>query len=115
MVRPLSRLAPLTHKRSLAPRTLLGIAEIFKTLSDPTRLRILSALADAGPRELCVHQLCQRLGLQQSAASHQLRLLRVGRMVAARREGREIFYSLLDAHVPDLIRAARAHAEERRS
>ncbi len=104
---------PLTARRSAASeRALLAVAEIFKTLADPTRLRILSALDG---HELCVHQICARLSLQQSAASHQLRLLRVGHLVAARRDGREIFYSLIDAHIPELIRAARSHAAERRT
>src|SRR5262245_44195386 len=82
-------------------------AEIFKSLSDPTRLRILLRLA-AG--EACVHELCAALAMSQPAVSHQLRLLRVGRMVQTRRKGREIFYSIQDEHVMKLVSAALAHA-----
>jgi ArsR family transcriptional regulator len=88
-----------------------AVAEIFKTLSDPTRLRILTVL---GEREVCVHELCARLGMSQPAVSHQLRLLRVGHLVRTRRAGREIFYSLEDEHVMSLVAAAREHARERR-
>ena len=88
-----------------------AVAEIFKTLSDPTRLRILARLAEG---EACVHELCAALGMSQTAVSHQLRLLRVGRLVRPRRDGREIFYSLEDEHVMSLVAAARAHARERR-
>jgi ArsR family transcriptional regulator len=84
-------------------------AEIFKSLSDPTRLRILLRLA-AG--EACVHELCASLAMSQPAVSHQLRLLRVGRMVQTRRKGREIFYSIQDEHVMKLVGAALAHATE---
>jgi ArsR family transcriptional regulator len=84
-------------------------AEIFKSLSDPTRLRILWRLR-AG--EACVHELCAALAMSQPAVSHQLRLLRVGRMVQTRRKGREIFYSIQDEHVMKLVSAALAHATE---
>jgi DNA-binding transcriptional ArsR family regulator len=89
----------------------LAVAEMFKTLSDPTRLRILSRLA---ADEACVHELCAALAMSQTAVSHQLRLLRVARLVRTRRAGREIFYSLEDDHVMSLVAAARAHAGERR-
>jgi ArsR family transcriptional regulator len=90
---------------------LLATAEMFKTLSDPTRLRILGAL---GGRELCVHEICAKLRMSQPAVSHQLRLLRVAHLVRGRRAGREIFYSVADEHVLSLVALARAHARERR-
>jgi ArsR family transcriptional regulator len=93
------------------PEELPQVAEIFKTLSDLTRLRLLSAL---GHGEACVHELCDALGMSQPAVSHQLRLLRVARLVRPRRVGREIHYSLMDEHVMSLVEAARAHAVERR-
>jgi DNA-binding transcriptional ArsR family regulator len=90
---------------------LLRVAEMFKTLSDPTRLRLLTRLAEG---EACVHELCAALAMSQTAVSHQLRLLRVARLVRTRRAGREIFYSLEDEHVMSLVASARAHATERR-
>jgi len=86
---------------------LADLAEIFKLLGDPTRLRILSALV-AGER--CVHELCARLGMSQPAVSHQLRVLRTARLVRARRAGREIFYTLDDAHVTVLLEEGLKHA-----
>ena len=105
MSRPLARRLPPVTEAQLAEA-----AEMFKTLSDPTRLRILTALRDG---ENCVHELCARLAMSQTAISHQLRLLRVQRLVSARRAGREIFYSLADGHVLSLVAAACSHASER--
>ena len=65
------------------------VAEIFKALADPTRVRILHALLHA---ELCVGDLAAVLGMTESAVSHQLRLLRGLRVVRARREGKLVFY-----------------------
>lgn len=100
-----------TARRRDDEAQLLAVAEIFKTLSDPTRLRILQRLAEG---ETCVHELCAQLAMSQPAVSHQLRLLRVGHLVRTRRAGREIFYSIDDEHVMSLVAAARAHATERR-
>jgi DNA-binding transcriptional ArsR family regulator len=83
------------------------LAEIFKVLADPTRLRILSALAEHG--SLCVHELTTWLGMQQSAVSHQLRLLRAARLVRGRRDGREIHYTLDDDHVLALLSQGLRH------
>src|SRR3954468_16431692 len=101
-----------THRAKTRPideDELYAAAETFKTLSDPTRLKILRALADG---DTCVHELCDQLGMNQSAVSHQLRLLRVQRLVRTRRAGREIYYSLEDDHVLSLLAAACSHASE---
>jgi ArsR family transcriptional regulator len=103
--------APKRRAAPLDPAAVIEVSEIFRTLSDPTRLRILTLLAEG---EACVHEMCARLGMSQPAVSHQLRLLRVGRLVRPRRAGREMFYSLEDEHVMSLVAAARAHAAERR-
>ena len=81
----------------------------LKLLGDPTRLKILSALDAA---ELCVCDLAAVVGLSESAVSHQLRLLRTGRLVAFRKEGRVVYYRLADEHVTALIRSALEHASE---
>lgn len=90
----------------LGDASALRLAETFKALSDPTRLRIVSLLADA---ELCVCDLAAALGMSQSAVSHQLRTLRDLRLVRWRREGRQIFYTLDDEHVADLFRRGLDH------
>jgi len=82
------------------------LAETFKALSDPTRVRIVSLLADA---ELCVCDLAAVLDMSQSAISHQLATLRDMRLVRWRREGRQIFYTLDDEHVADLFRRGLEH------
>ena len=97
----------LRRRSTLAGDELRRLADTFKTLSDPTRLRLLSLLGDG---ELCVHELCARLEMSQPAVSHQLRLMRVAQLVRARRAGREVFYALDDDHVLELIGQARSHA-----
>jgi DNA-binding transcriptional ArsR family regulator len=82
------------------------LAETFKALSDPTRVRIVSLLAEA---ELCVCDLAAALEMSQSAVSHQLRSLRDLRLVRWRREGRQIYYTLDDEHVADLFRRGLEH------
>ncbi|HLT18740.1 MAG TPA: metalloregulator ArsR/SmtB family transcription factor [Thermomicrobiales bacterium] len=86
---------------------LAGMVEIFGALADPTRLRIIAALAT---RELCVLDLAAAIGLSQSAVSHQLRVLRDRGLVRARRAGRRAYYRLDDDHVETLFRQARDHA-----
>lgn len=81
----------------------------LKLVSDPTRLKLLSALK---ARELCVCDLAAVVGISESAMSHQLRLLRAGRMVTFRKEGRVAYYRLLDHHVTALIESTLEHARE---
>jgi ArsR family transcriptional regulator len=90
--------------------TAVRLAGLFKALSDPTRVRIVSLLAEA---ELCVCDLSSALGMSQSAISHQLRTLRDLRLVRWRREGREIFYALDDEHVVDLFHRGLEHVAHR--
>jgi DNA-binding transcriptional ArsR family regulator len=86
-----------------------ALAEIFKALGDPTRLRLLTAL---GQGELCVCDLATLSGISESATSHQLRLLRALRLVRARREGRMVFYRLDDDHVVGLVAQGLQHVGE---
>ncbi len=82
------------------------LAAVFKSLSDPTRLRIISLVAE---REFCVTDLADALKMEQSTISHQLRDMRQAGWVRYRRDGRHVFYSLDDEHVRDLYRQALAH------
>ena len=79
----------------------------FKTISEPSRLKILFALSVG---ELCVEHIVEAVGGNQSAVSHQLRILRDNRMIKSRREGQNILYSLADAHVLAVLELALAHA-----
>ena len=87
--------------------TATRIAETFKALSDPTRVRIISALAHS---ELCVCDIAATLGMSQSAISHQLRTLRALRLVKNRKEGRQVYYSLDDEHIYSLFKQGLDHA-----
>ena len=89
--------------------TLESLAETFKALGDPTRLRMLTALAEA---ELCVCDLATLVGISESAASHQLRLLRTLRLVRSRREGRMVHYRLDDHHIVGLLALGLDHVGE---
>ncbi|WP_243026684.1 ArsR/SmtB family transcription factor [Thermus albus] len=85
-------------------------ALLLKALADPTRMRLLLALRAAG--ELCVCDLALLAGVSVSAVSHQLRLLRQARLVAFRREGKQVYYRLADEHVERLLDGALEHAAE---
>lgn len=82
------------------------VAELFKALSDPTRVRIIGLLAHA---ELCVSDLARLLEMTQPAISHQLRVLRNLRIVRGRKEGRHVYYTLMDEHIRDLFDQGLAH------
>src|SRR5215470_667829 len=77
------------------------LAQVFKLLSDETRLRILFYLAQH--TELHVTDLCQRLGQSQPAVSHHLALLRVSGLIESRREGKHNFYSVRTDHFGELL------------
>ena len=96
---------------SLPPQKDLDIlAEFFKVLTDPTRLKILYAL---GAGELCVFDLSVSIGASVSSVSHHLANLKRVRLVKARRDGRIIYYSLDDEHVKSIVHFAREHLGER--
>ncbi len=88
-----------------------GLSELFKVLADETRTRILHLLSQ---RELCVCDMALILEMSLPAISHHLRLLKVMRLVAYRRDGKQVFYSLDDQHVVELISVAADHFREMR-
>ena len=79
------------------------LAQVFKLLSDETRLRILFYLALSPHGELHVTDLCHRLGQSQPAVSHHLALLRVSGLIESRREGKHNFYSVRTDHFGELL------------
>jgi ArsR family transcriptional regulator, lead/cadmium/zinc/bismuth-responsive transcriptional repressor len=85
------------------------LAELFKILSDPTRLRILSALEID---ELCVCDIATLTSLTQSLVSHHLQSLRHTNIVKYRRDGKMAFYSLNDSHIRAMLAIARDHARD---
>jgi DNA-binding transcriptional ArsR family regulator len=97
--------------KMLTGQSLQSVAEVFKLLGDPTRVRLLDALSHG---ERCVCDLATLVELSESAVSHQLRLLRTARLVRVRRVGRLAFYGLDDHHVIGLLHDTRKHVEEPR-
>lgn len=85
------------------------LAELFKTLGDPTRVKLLFALMN---HELCVCDLAAVIGVSESAVSHQLRVLRNQKLVRFRRDGKVLYYSLADNHVEKLFGQGLEHVME---
>ncbi|TAK63757.1 MAG: transcriptional regulator [Bacteroidetes bacterium] len=97
------------RKAIRSAETVLGVTETFRILGDPTRLKIVMALAK---EELCVCDIAALLGMTDSAISHQLRLLKNLRLVNFTRKGKMIYYTLDDEHIEDLLRIAVRHVSE---
>lgn len=92
-----------------ADTTLAELGAFFKVFGDPTRIKILYSLFES---ELCVCAIAELLEMEQSAISHQLRVLKEARLVTARREGKTVFYSLADDHVNLIIAQGYNHITE---
>lgn len=82
------------------------LSVIFKLLANPQRLRILTLLRE-GPHN--VSELVDETGMEQSALSHQLRMLRNAQVVTAEKQGRQVYYELVDSHILTLLDNARKH------
>lgn len=87
----------------------MQIAEIFKILGDPTRLKIILALIE---NELCVCDLSAVAGASVSAVSHQLRLLRNVKLVKYRKENKMVYYNIDDDHIKNLVDQLKEHVNE---
>ena len=88
---------------------LYDLAELFRVFADSTRVKILYALFES---ELCVGDIAQLLNMNQSAISHQLRVLKQSQLVKFRREGKTVFYSLADGHVRTILSQGMEHLAE---
>lgn len=109
-----TRLVHLNNVRQVQPEILETekaqlMAAFFGALSDPHRLKLLSALAQ---QELCVCDLAAAVKMGESAVSHQLRVLRSHGLVKYRRQGRNVCYSLADGHIAALYQAVAEHLDE---
>ena len=92
-----------------AEDAVVALAETFKLLGDPTRVRIAFTLSR---EELCVNDIAHLLGMSQSAVSHSLRALRQMKLVRIRREGKIAYYTLDDDHITRLLEEGFRHVEE---
>jgi len=97
------------RERLIGADSVNAVADVFRLLGDPTRVRLVDALMQG---ERCVCDLATLVGMTESAVSHQLRLLRQARLVRVRRAGRLMFYSVDDHHVAGLLHDTRRHVEE---
>lgn len=106
---PIER-AALARAQTAAPDEVIlsGVVAVFRALADPTRARILYALAN-GP--LCGRDLAILVGVSESAISHQMRFLREHHLVRPRRRGNVIAYALDDHHMAALFREAEYHVD----
>lgn len=85
------------------------LADLFKVFGDSSRIRILYKLLED---EYCVQYLADALDMTQSAVSHQLKILKMNKLVKSRREGRQIYYSLADDHVSTILSMGKEHISE---
>ena len=85
-------------------------ASFFRVVGDDTRLHILNRLAKG---EACVSEICQAVSMEKSAVSHQLSRLKEEGLIKQRRQGKNVYYSLDDQHVTDLLEIAFTHLEHK--
>src|SRR5579859_6570299 len=104
--------ASLVRQNLLALESARAVADLFAVLSDPTRLQVVYALLHAPEGELCVCDLAAGLGRDDTTISHQLRVLRQQHIVATRKEGRVVYYHLIDEHIRQLLAVGLIHAHE---
>ncbi len=88
----------------------LSLAELFKALGDPTRVKILSCLK---AKDMCVGEIADALNMTTSAISHQLRVLKAIKLVKGTKEGKEVRYSLDDDHVTLIMQCGLDHVNEK--
>ncbi len=102
----------VSQRKEFLPETetLYVLSDFFKIFGDSTRLSILFAL-DGGP--MCVCDLACLFGMTVSAVSHQLKILRQNRLVAYKKQGKHVIYSLADSHVKDILETALLHIKEK--
>lgn len=96
--------------KSLDEHSAAHVAELFRAFSDTSRVRILSAIIE---NESNTSTIAEGLGLTESAVSHHLRGLRQLRIVQARRDGKEVYYSINDPHIIALFQQGVRHIQEK--
>ena len=99
-----------TVKAGLPKDELLqDLGDLFKVFGDTSRVRILYKLLDG---EYCVNNLAEELDMTQSAVSHQLKVLKMSKLVKNRRDGKQMYYSLADDHVSTILSMGMEHLQE---
>lgn len=98
-------------KETVSDDDMLGMAEIFKALADPTRVKVAYMLDRGG--ELCVCDVAEVLGSSTATASHHLRTLKNKNIAKSRKAGKNVYYSLKDDHIRTLLHMTLEHQKER--
>jgi len=93
----------------LDEHTAAHVAELFRAFSDTSRVRILHAILE---KEMNISALAELVGVSESAVSHHMRGLRQLHIVRARREGKEVYYSIIDPHIVALFQQGIRHIQE---
>ena len=106
---PNKKIVEILKSKQLDDQTSNKLADLFKAMSNPTRIKIIYSLRE---KELCVCDLTEILEMSSSAVSHQLRVLRNMNLVKYRKEGRSVYYSLNDDHVLCLFTQGLEHVLE---
>ncbi|MEW6341796.1 MAG: metalloregulator ArsR/SmtB family transcription factor [Paraburkholderia sp.] len=92
-----------------ADERVVSLADLFRLLGDPTRLRIVLACVD---EQRSVGAIAESLGFSPSLVSHHLRLLRAARIVRAERQGKQVFYLAADRHISGMLAGMLEHVDE---
>ena len=95
--------------KGVSEEELLELADLFKMFADSTRIKILYDLFDG---EKNVTEICDDIEMNQSAVSHQLKALKIAKLVKSRRQGKAVYYGLDDEHVKTIIAMGKEHIEE---
>ncbi|MEW8993633.1 metalloregulator ArsR/SmtB family transcription factor [Clostridium sp.] len=95
--------------KTLSDNTVEELSNLFKSMADPTRVKILNILLNT---EACVCDIAALTNMTQSAISHQLRVLKLARIVKSRKDGKIVYYSLDDDHVKDIFYKGLSHVNE---
>jgi ArsR family transcriptional regulator, lead/cadmium/zinc/bismuth-responsive transcriptional repressor len=93
----------------LDEHTAAHVAELFRAFSDTSRVRIISAIVE---QEVNISALAEMVGVTESAVSHHMRGLRQMHIVQSRREGKEVYYSVIDPHLVELFQQGVRHVQE---
>lgn len=96
--------------KTLSPEFITKAASFFKVVGNDTRMKILCTIAD---EQICVDDIASNVNMTKSAVSHQLKILKDEGLVKSRRDGKNIYYSLDDQHVTDILEIAFTHIEHK--
>ena len=102
--------AKLNEIHMIEEETVYDMSLLFKMFSDPTRVKILYVLHE---KELNVCEISHLLNMTHSAISHQLATLKMANLVKGKKIGKEVYYSLIDKHVDDILSIGKEHVLER--